>query len=123
MGGNASLSTVSTTGLATLNSLTTTGTASVGTTLGVTGTSTLGQLVVNGDSTPGNTDITLGDANTDQLVVTAALASNVVPLTDNTYNLGTPSKRFANFYAANAVFDTLSTPNTTANDFVINSGL
>lgn len=119
--GNTGLSTLSTSGLASLNSVSTTGSANVGTTLGVTGLTTLGQLTVNGNGTGGDTDITLGDATTDQLVVTAAVASDIIPLTDNTYSLGSASKRWANFYAANAVFDTISTQNTTANDFYINS--
>lgn len=115
-------STLGVTGATTLSStLGVTGDTTLSSALGVTGLSTLGKLTVNGDSTSANTDITLGDASTDQLVVNAAIASNLVPVTDNTYDLGASNKRWANFYAANAVFDSLSTPNTTANDFYINS--
>ncbi len=119
--GDTALATISTSGLASLNSVSTSGSAVVGTTLNVTGLTTLGQLAVNGDGTPGNTDITLGDASTDQIVVNAGVASNLLPIADNTYDLGSASKRWGNFYAANAVFDQLTTPNTTSNQFVINS--
>ncbi|MBI3495540.1 hypothetical protein HY065_02850, partial [Candidatus Berkelbacteria bacterium] len=113
-------STLGVTGATTLSStLGVTGAATLSSTLDVTGTTTLGVLTVNGNSTTGDTDITLGDASTDRVVVNAALHSNLIPSTDNTFDLGSSSKTFANFYATNAVFQTTSTPNTSATDFVI----
>ena len=39
-------------------------------------------------------NITLGDANTDDVVFQGEVASNIVPDADNTYTLGTPTKRW-----------------------------
>lgn len=42
--------------------------------------------------------ITLGDANTDNVVFTADVNSNIVPNTDNSYDLGSSSQQWRNLY-------------------------
>ncbi|MHB8871688.1 MAG: beta strand repeat-containing protein, partial [Candidatus Doudnabacteria bacterium] len=82
--------------------------------------STTGTNQLSGNlSVLGNT--TLGDATSDTLTVTARVSSSLNPSADNTYDLGTASLRWANFYATNATFNAISTVGTSDADFVINS--
>ena len=53
-------------------------------------------LTASGLSVTGNT--TLGDAAADTITFTGSAASDLVPDTDNTYDLGDPSFRWANIY-------------------------
>ncbi|MEK7075967.1 MAG: hypothetical protein AAB948_04215, partial [Patescibacteria group bacterium] len=83
-------------------------------------TSTSGTNQLSGNlSVLGNT--TLGDATSDTLTVTARVSSHLNPSADNTYDLGTASLRWGNFYATNATFNAISTVGTSDADFVINS--
>ena len=60
-------------------------------------------------------NITLGDANTDDVIFQGEVASNIVPDADNTYTLGTPTKRWKevnsfDITATNLNVTTLSSP-------------
>jgi hypothetical protein len=119
-------STLGVTGATTLSStLGVTGAATLSSTLAVTGTSTLtgnvtasndlsvgGNLTVTGNATiSGN--LTFGDADTDSITLTADVASNIVPDTDDTYDLGTATKQWRNLYIdGTAEVDTLSIDGT-----------
>ncbi len=106
---------ISSAGLTTTDSLSVTNGALVGGTLGVTSTATFtGDIAVNGNTT-------IGNASSDTLTVTAGVSSSIIPTTDATYDLGASNKRWANFYATNAVFDSTSIQNTIDSSFVINS--
>src|SRR5210317_1718059 len=119
-------STLGVTGATTLSStLGVTGATTLSSTLAVTGTSTLtgnvtasndlsvgGNLTVTGNATiSGN--LTFGDADTDSITLTADVASNIVPDTDDTYDLGTATKQWRNLYIdGTAEVDTLSIDGT-----------
>lgn len=61
--------------------------------LHVTGNiSAVGNVVIRGD-------ITIGDENTDTVTINAAIQSNLVPETTNTYDLGSSSFRWKDVYA------------------------
>ena len=104
-------STLGVTGATTLSStLAVTGATTLSSTLAVTGTSTLtgnvtatndlsigGNLTVTGDATiSGN--LTFGNADTDSITITADIASNLVPDTDDTYDIGTSTKEWRDLY-------------------------
>jgi fibronectin-binding autotransporter adhesin len=103
--------TLGVTGATTLSStLAVTGAATLSSTLAVTGTSTLtgnvtttndlsvgGNLTVTGNATiSGN--LTFGDADTDSITLTADVASNITPDTDDTYDLGSSTKEWRDIY-------------------------
>lgn len=46
--------------------------------------------------------ITLGDANTDNVVFTADVNSSIIPNIDNSYDLGSSSQQWRNFYTKNS---------------------
>jgi cytoskeletal protein CcmA (bactofilin family) len=52
-----------------------------------------GDVDVTGNVTIGG-NITLGDADTDSLTIDADVSSNIIPDVDDTYTLGTPTKRW-----------------------------
>lgn len=65
-----------------------------------------GDLTVNGNiSATGNVtiggNIILGTNPVDTIVLNASIASNILPLTDNTYDIGTSSLRWRSVYANN----------------------
>ena len=70
-----------------IDAITTTGNVDVGGNLTVTGTTTF-----NGGT------ITMGDAATDNVVFGADVNSNVIPNTDNTYDLGSSSQEWKDLY-------------------------
>ena len=70
-----------------IDSVTTTGNVSVGGNLTVTGTTTF-----NGGT------LTLGDAADDNVVFGADVNSNIIPNTDNTYDLGSSSQEWKDLY-------------------------
>jgi cytoskeletal protein CcmA (bactofilin family) len=70
-----------------IDSITTTGNVAVGGNLTVTGTTTF-----NGGT------ITMGDAATDNVVFGADVNSNIIPNTDDTYDLGSASQEWRNIY-------------------------
>ena len=78
--------------------------ATVGGTLGVTGATTLSDtLAVTGNQTnTGNLTVngntTLGNAASDTVTVTADVASNLIPSTDNTYDLGASGSEWKDLY-------------------------
>jgi hypothetical protein len=66
-----------------------------GSTLNITGNAKIdGNVVIGGN-------ITIGDANTDTISFSADLTSDILPATDNTYDLGSSSKKFAEVHATN----------------------
>jgi hypothetical protein len=62
-------------------------------------------LTVAGTATL-NGNVNLGNASGDDLVITASLASNLVPKTENTYNLGSAAIGFAGIYLGTGDGDT-----------------
>jgi hypothetical protein len=70
-----------------IDAITTTGNVSVGGNLTVTGTTTF-----NGGT------LTLGDAADDNVVFGADVNSNIIPNTDNTYDLGSSSQEWKDLY-------------------------
>ena len=87
-----------------------------------------GNLIVDGDITfragsGGTGSITLGDTATDSIAFNAQVSSNVLPLTNNTYDFGNTSFRWkdiwtqSNLYAANLRINTntISSTNTNGN--------
>jgi hypothetical protein len=62
-----------------------------------------GNVVIGGN-------ITIGDALTDNIVINASIKSDLIPETDNTYDLGSASFRWNNIYANNLYADTLNVP-------------
>ena len=70
-----------------IDSITTTGNVGVGGNLTVTGTTTF-----NGGT------ITMGDAASDNVVFGADVNSNIIPNTDNTYDLGSSSQEWKDLY-------------------------
>ena len=53
-------------------------------------------------------NITIGDSLTDSVVFNASINSDLIPETDNTYNLGSPTFRWQNLYANNLRTDLLT---------------
>lgn len=82
-------------------------------------TNTSGTNQLSGNlSVLGNT--TLGDASSDTITANGQFASSIIPSADNTYDLGSPTNRWANFHAFNADFTTINTEGTASSSFVIN---
>jgi len=72
------------------------GNVTVGGGLSITGNSYFVGMVTFAAGTDGN--ITLGDSNTDNVVFVADVNSNIVPNTDNAYDLGSSSQQWKNLY-------------------------
>ena len=53
-------------------------------------------------------NITIGDSDTDSITINADITSNLTPDQSDTYNLGTPTKRWNNAYANNLIVDNLT---------------
>jgi hypothetical protein len=92
----------------TITSLNTSGDVSVGGNLTVTGTTTF-----NGGT------ITMGDADTDNVVFGADVNSNILPNTDNTYALGSSSKKWSD---VRSVLLTTTGDATIGGDVAVNGG-
>jgi hypothetical protein len=58
-------------------------------------------------------DITIGDANTDNIVFNADINSNIIPNTDNTFTLGSSSKRWSDIWVDTIHSDAIATDNLT----------
>ena len=72
--------------------------------LGVTGNiSATGNVVIGGN-------IQIGDALTDNIIINASIRSDLVPETDNTYDLGSATYRWRAIYSVNLFTDTISVP-------------
>ena len=77
------------------------GNLDVGQNLTVTGSASMsGDVDITGNLTLGG-NITIGDAETDSITVAADFESDLIPDQDGTYNLGTPSKQWKDFYVQN----------------------
>jgi len=106
--GATSLSTLSTSGLATLNSAAVTGNATVGGTLGVTGLATLNSAAVTGDATVGGTFGVTGNTTLGGTLSTAGLATlNSLAVTNNAAITGTLA-------AGASTLDSLTVTNNTS---------
>jgi hypothetical protein len=83
------------------------GNVTVGGGLSVTGNSYFVGMVTFAAGTDGN--ITLGDTNTDNVIFNADVNSNITPNIDATYDLGSDTQQWRNFFAAgNAGIGSLS---------------
>ena len=72
--------------------------------LGVTGNiSATGNVVIGGN-------IQIGDALTDNIIINASIRSDLVPETDNTYDLGSATYRWRAVYAYNLYTDAITVP-------------
>ena len=79
----------------------------------ISNTNITGNLAVSGNvNATGNVviggNITIGDALTDNVVINASIRSDLVPETDNTYDLGSPTFRWRSIYV-NEFFTTALT--------------
>jgi len=61
-----------------------------------------GNITATGNITA-NGNITIGDADTDNVTFNADVASNIIPDTTNTYNLGSATKKWNNAYINDAI--------------------
>ncbi len=125
--------TLNVTGATTLSSLATTAAASIGTNLSVAGTSTLsgntsvgGTFAVTGATNlsgalAANGNVTLGDAPADTVTFGGRVGSHIIPTTNGTYDLGSPTNQFRDVYALNLVASNTTISGTTASAFTINS--
>ena len=67
-----------------------------------------------------NGNITIGDANTDNLVINADVNSNIIPNTDDTYDLGSSSQQWRDLYIdGTANIDTLAADTLAVGDLQI----
>jgi hypothetical protein len=78
-------------------------------------TNITGNLAVTGNVTAtGNVviggNITIGDALTDVIEINASIRSDLIPETDNIYDLGSPSFRWRSVYVNNFFTDTITVP-------------
>jgi len=78
-------------------------------------TNITGDLQVSGDiSAAGNVviggNITIGDELTDEIIINAAIKSDLVPETDNTFDLGSPTFRWRAIYVNDFFTTTINVP-------------
>ena len=78
-------------------------------------TNITGNLVVSGNvNATGNIviggNITIGDALTDSIVINASIRSDLVPETDNTYDLGSATYRWRAIYSQTLYTDAINVP-------------
>ena len=78
-------------------------------------TNITGNLVVSGNvNATGNIviggNITIGDALTDSIVINASIRSDLVPETDNTYDLGSAAYRWRAIYSQTLYTDAINVP-------------
>ena len=81
----------------------------------IANTNITGNLVVTGDiNATGNVviggNIQIGDALTDNIVINASIRSDLVPETDNTYDLGSPTFRWRSIYVNEFFTTALNVP-------------
>jgi hypothetical protein len=81
----------------------------------IANTNITGNLVVTGNvNATGNLviggNITIGDALTDNIVINASIRSDLVPETDNTYDLGSPTFRWRSIYVNEFFTTSLNVP-------------
>jgi hypothetical protein len=63
-----------------------------------------GNATITGTTTFTGGTITLGNADTDAVDFNADVVSNIIPDADNTYNLGSSSKQWADIYGVQGIF-------------------
>ena len=71
-------------------------------------TNITGNLHATGNITADG-DIRIGDADTDNIILNAEIASDLIPDANDTYSVGSPTKRWLNAYLNNSYVDTLVT--------------
>ena len=81
----------------------------------VANTNITGNLAVTGNiNATGNVviggNIQIGDALTDDIIINASIRSDLVPQTDNTYDLGSPTFRWRSVYTFNLFTDAITVP-------------
>jgi hypothetical protein len=81
----------------------------------IANTNITGNLVVTGNvNTTGNVviggNITIGDALTDNIIINASIRSDLVPETDNLYDLGSPTFRWRSIYVNEFFTTALNVP-------------
>ena len=81
----------------------------------IANTNITGNLLVTGNvNATGNIviggNITIGDALTDNIVINASIRSDLVPETDNTYDLGSPTFRWRSIYVNEFFTTSLNVP-------------
>lgn len=81
----------------------------------VANTNITGNLAVTGNiNATGNVviggNIQIGDALTDEIIINASIKSDLVPQTDNTYDLGSPAYRWRAIYAYDFYTDHINVP-------------
>lgn len=84
------------------------GTVEILSTTNITGNLNVsGNVTAVGDVIIGG-NVQIGDAFTDTITINASIQSDLNPVTDNTYNLGTSSLRWQNLYVNNIYTDNLN---------------
>ena len=87
-----------------------TGTVNIVANTNITGNlNVTGSINATGNVTIGG-NIVIGDALTDDIVINASIRSDLVPQTDNTYDLGSSSFRWRAIYAYNLYTDSINVP-------------
>ncbi len=87
-----------------------TGTVNIAANTNITGNlNVTGSINATGNVTIGG-NIIIGDALTDNIVINASIRSDLVPETDNTYDLGSASFRWRALYVNNFYTDTVNLP-------------
>ncbi|MFA5132027.1 MAG: hypothetical protein WC444_01720 [Candidatus Paceibacterota bacterium] len=84
-------------------------------------TNTTGTNLFSGNlTTNGNT--ILGDSSADTVTINGKIASTILPSTDLGADLGSPTFRFGNIYAATTTISNLVAGGTASSTFIINTG-
>ena len=65
-----------------------------------------GNLDVGGDITIGG-NVTIGDQTTDNITISAGIASDLIPATNNLYNIGSPTKNWNKLFANEVIVDSV----------------
>ena len=65
-----------------------------------------GNLDVGGDITIGG-NVTIGDQTTDNITISAGIASDLIPATNNLYNIGSSTKNWNTLFANEAIVDSV----------------
>jgi len=94
----------------------------------IANTNITGNLEVTGNiSATGNVtiggNITIGDQTTDVIVINAAIKSDLIPETDNIYDLGTPLLRWRSVYVNNLYTDDLNLTSLNVGNLYFNDNL
>jgi hypothetical protein len=82
-----------------------------------------GDLFVSGNVNSGGNvviggDIVIGDSLTDSIEINASIQSDLIPETDDTYDIGSSTHRWRSVYADNVYADTLNLPTLDIGDLI-----